>query len=181
MTTAATTKINYSDDNNNIAENTVGRSAVHEDDVKMNMNDQLAHIVRKFLDDDNIFDDDASFDSSDDEATIQRMKLSTKKMNSKPRSVVPVHVAAAAAPNVGNKRNENCADSGNHATIGHIHINKYNARWEEMYQRLVAYKKEHKNTRVPQTYNVDPKLGTWVHNQRNAYRDKGRRRNAKVS
>ena len=43
------------------------------------------------------------------------------------------------------------------------------ATWEEIYQQLVAYKKEHKNTKVPQSYKEDPKLGTWVSKQRTAY------------
>ena len=41
---------------------------------------------------------------------------------------------------------------------------KYKAAWEEMYQRLVAYKKEHKHTKVPQRYKKDPQLGSWVNN-----------------
>jgi len=49
-------------------------------------------------------------------------------------------------------------------------INK--AQWEEMYQRLVAFKKEHKHTMVPTKYKEDPKLACWVSTQRAAYRDK---------
>jgi len=46
------------------------------------------------------------------------------------------------------------------------------ATWEEMYRRLVAYKMEHKDTRVPQSYKKDPKLGNWVHKQRETHRNK---------
>jgi len=46
------------------------------------------------------------------------------------------------------------------------------APWEEMYQRLVAYKKEYKHSNVPQRYKGEQQLGTWVSNQRNAYRKK---------
>jgi len=49
---------------------------------------------------------------------------------------------------------------------------KNDAKWMEMYQRLVAYKKEHKDTRVHKGYNKDPKLGSWVSSQRTLYRDK---------
>ena len=44
--------------------------------------------------------------------------------------------------------------------------------WEEMYQRLVAYKIKHNgDTKVPQKYQQDPQLGEWVFNQRRAYRN----------
>ena len=46
------------------------------------------------------------------------------------------------------------------------------ATWEEMYERLVTYRKEHKDTWVPTKYEKDPKLGTWVRTQRKAYREK---------
>ena len=46
------------------------------------------------------------------------------------------------------------------------------APWEEVYQRLVAYKKEHKHTNVPQLYKEDQKLGYWVNNQRIVYKKK---------
>ena len=42
----------------------------------------------------------------------------------------------------------------------------YTATWEAMYQRLVVYKKEHMNTKVPQHYNKGPQLGMWVGSQR---------------
>ena len=49
---------------------------------------------------------------------------------------------------------------------------KNKAPWEEMYQRLVAYKKEHMHTRVPKKYKEDLNLGGWVHNQHKAYKKK---------
>jgi hypothetical protein len=54
---------------------------------------------------------------------------------------------------------------------------EWNARadgWKEMYQRLVAYKKEFNTTQVPQSDKKDPKLARWVHNQRRSCKDKDR-------
>ena len=49
--------------------------------------------------------------------------------------------------------------------------NKYSRNWNEMYQRLVEYKKDHRgDTRVPHRYKQDPTLGRWVTNQRGKYR-----------
>jgi hypothetical protein len=45
-------------------------------------------------------------------------------------------------------------------------------KWNEMYQKLVAYKKEHKSTNVPRGYARDPKLGNWVHVQHPLYKSK---------
>jgi hypothetical protein len=44
--------------------------------------------------------------------------------------------------------------------------------WDEMFQKLVAYKKQHKSTNVPERYAEDPKLGNWVHHQRVIYSNK---------
>ena len=45
--------------------------------------------------------------------------------------------------------------------------------WNTMYQRLVAYKHKHNgDTNVPQAYNHDPQLGSWVGKQRLAYKKK---------
>eukprot|EP00536_Pseudo-nitzschia_multiseries_P019629 jgi/Psemu1/233029/e_gw1.5900.4.1 len=44
--------------------------------------------------------------------------------------------------------------------------NALEEKWETMYQRLVAYKKKHNNTNVPQRYKEDPQLGLWVSTQR---------------
>ena len=42
---------------------------------------------------------------------------------------------------------------------------------EALYERLVAYKKEHNDMNVPCLYKEDPLLGTWVANERKAYRN----------
>ena len=39
-----------------------------------------------------------------------------------------------------------------------------------MYERLVAYRKEHGDTKVPYTYHEDPQLGKWVSVQRGVYK-----------
>jgi hypothetical protein len=44
--------------------------------------------------------------------------------------------------------------------------------WNEMLQKLVSYKKKHRSTTVPRSYQEDPKLGLWVHNQRRCYKTK---------
>jgi len=38
-----------------------------------------------------------------------------------------------------------------------------------MYQRLVAFRKEHNSTLVPQEYDEDPELGLWTITQRDMY------------
>lgn len=40
------------------------------------------------------------------------------------------------------------------------------SQWEEMYQRLVEYKRLHGTTLVPQRYEADRSLGRWVNKQR---------------
>jgi hypothetical protein len=40
------------------------------------------------------------------------------------------------------------------------------SQWQEMYQRLVEYKKLHGTTLVPQRYEADRSLGRWVNKQR---------------
>jgi len=44
------------------------------------------------------------------------------------------------------------------------------APWEDMFQRLIAYKTLHRDCKVPQQYNEDLQLGAWVNNQRSAYK-----------
>ena len=39
-----------------------------------------------------------------------------------------------------------------------------------MFQKLVAYKEQHKNTMVPCRYDKNPKLGRWVAAQRRIYK-----------
>jgi len=43
------------------------------------------------------------------------------------------------------------------------------ARWADMYERVVAYKNKYKSTCVPRSYEADPQLATWVHKQRTDY------------
>jgi hypothetical protein len=44
-----------------------------------------------------------------------------------------------------------------------------NKKWNEMFQRLISYKKQHNSTIVPQYYAADPELGNWVKWQRHNY------------
>ena len=37
--------------------------------------------------------------------------------------------------------------------------------WEQMFAKLVAYKKEHGDCKVPKTWYPDPSLGGWVSSQ----------------
>jgi len=62
------------------------------------------------------------------------------------------------------------ANNNNNLTIRSAEGNKYDRKWEKMYQRLVAYKKEHNDTNVTRKYKEDPQLGSWVHTQRIAYK-----------
>ena len=92
-------------------------------------------------------------------------------INSKPRAdgTAPT-VYCAPTRSIGVKRNGNCVNSGNAATIRKVvSTGKYVAVWEEMYQRLVVYKQEHNSTRISMKHKVDPKFGNWVSNQRKAY------------
>jgi len=63
-------------------------------------------------------------------------------------------------------------DNNARTTIRRINTNKHDAKWEKMYQILLAYKKEHKNTNVSRGYKKDPQLGRWVDKQRIYYRSK---------
>ncbi|OEU08635.1 hypothetical protein FRACYDRAFT_161115, partial [Fragilariopsis cylindrus CCMP1102] len=38
----------------------------------------------------------------------------------------------------------------------------HDKQWMEMYNRLVAYKKQYKHTNVPLNYPADPQLGRWI-------------------
>jgi hypothetical protein len=49
--------------------------------------------------------------------------------------------------------------------------NRFNARWEEMFRRLVAYKKIYGDANVPRVYEKDPQLAQWVLNQKDAFRE----------
>ncbi|OEU06154.1 hypothetical protein FRACYDRAFT_202231, partial [Fragilariopsis cylindrus CCMP1102] len=43
---------------------------------------------------------------------------------------------------------------------------KQNNQWDEMFRRLVSYRKLHNSTVVPRDYTADPELGNWVRTQR---------------
>ena len=45
-----------------------------------------------------------------------------------------------------------------------------NGKWISMFQNLIEYKRQHKNTTVTQKYDEDPKLGLWVSCQRMKYK-----------
>ena len=47
-----------------------------------------------------------------------------------------------------------------------------NTQWMKMYQRLIAYKKQHKTTSVPRHYKDDQQLAIWVKCQRADYKNK---------
>ena len=49
--------------------------------------------------------------------------------------------------------------------------NRFNARWEEMFRRLVAYKRTFGDSNVPRVYEKDPQLAQWVLNQKDAFRE----------
>jgi hypothetical protein len=42
----------------------------------------------------------------------------------------------------------------------------HNKKWNDMFHRLISYKKQYNSTSVPRRYTSDPKLGSWVNNQR---------------
>ena len=46
-----------------------------------------------------------------------------------------------------------------------------NEKWMSVFQRLVEYKKQHRNTTVPRRYDEDPKLGRWIKTQRQNYKN----------
>jgi len=76
--------------------------------------------------------------------------------------------AATATAGIGNLSN---ASSTNDSVINVPSSRKrkkyLKLDWMEMYQRLLAYKKEHDDsTKVPRTYEKVPKLGSWVAEQR---------------
>jgi len=111
----------------------------NNNNIAEHTNEQVDHILRLFLD----------YDDDDSTATA---------------------TATATARSVGDESNESPSVSGdNSATIRSLKGNTYDRKWEEMYQRLVAYKKEHNDTRVPSRYQTDRRLGNWVNNQRRAY------------
>jgi len=118
-----------------------------------------------------------SFNSIDNEKNSERTKLATKKkkqtINSKRQyEVTTTTPTLTPIRSIDEESNENCSDSGkNNATIRRISRKKNNAKWMEMYQRLVGYKQEHNDTRVPARYEKDPQLGDWIRTQRKAYKE----------
>ena len=48
-----------------------------------------------------------------------------------------------------------------------------NVKWDDMFQKLVAYKKAYKHTLVPNQLKEDPKFGRWVSAQRQNFRMNG--------
>jgi hypothetical protein len=55
-----------------------------------------------------------------------------------------------------------------------IHADYVRDDWEFMYRRLLAYKKKHGNTSVPQGFDADPPLANWVRTQRSCCEEKSR-------
>lgn len=172
------TKIHYIDNgSDSTAENIV------QSESSSTMNEQVGHFLKNILDcdhdddrttidkidnSDGLINNDVSFDSSgDDEAIIERIKLATKKkkqMNEKRHSEATA-TSTAARSSIDIETNNNCSP------IRRIRkMDKQNARWMGMYQRLVAFKKEHKHTGVPRHYTECPQLGTWVNEQRFSYK-----------
>jgi hypothetical protein len=84
-------------------------------------------------------------------------------------------------PKLGNWVVVNQRKHNNHTTLSVERINRLesigffwnplDAQWMEMDQKLVAYKKQHRSTYVPQYYMKDPQLGKWVYLQRYIYRE----------
>ncbi|CAJ1961345.1 unnamed protein product [Cylindrotheca closterium] len=48
-------------------------------------------------------------------------------------------------------------------------LSKHDEKWNNMFDKLVEYKKANNHTLVPQCYHDDPRLGRWVHYQRVEY------------
>jgi hypothetical protein len=74
----------------------------------------------------------------------------------------------------GNKDNDDDFENNNNTKRIHSKKGKYtrlqNEIWHEMFQRLIAYKKQHDSTNVSSSYKADKKLASWVHSQRICYR-----------
>ena len=60
-------------------------------------------------------------------------------------------------------------DRINHLELIDFVWDSHDAKWMEMYSKLVEYKKQNKSTVVPKFYTEDPSLGLWVCNQRVVY------------
>jgi hypothetical protein len=49
---------------------------------------------------------------------------------------------------------------------------KFERKWNDMFDRLKRFRKQHGHTRVPQKYAENPQLGTWITNQQGAHRNR---------
>ena len=47
--------------------------------------------------------------------------------------------------------------------------NNNNKKWDEWYEQLLQYKDENGDCNVPRSYNKNPRLGTWVNEQRRLF------------
>ena len=57
-------------------------------------------------------------------------------------------------------------NSSTHTVANTKCTKKQNNQWDEMFRRLVSYRKLHNSTVVPRDYIADPELGNWVRTQR---------------
>lgn len=53
------------------------------------------------------------------------------------------------------------AEHENNASKAHQPGKKLQAKWDEMFERLLEYKAEHGHCLVPNRYAKDPQLGSW--------------------
>ena len=56
--------------------------------------------------------------------------------------------------------------NGSSSSRQRLSRNSYDDQWDQMFQRLAAFKQLHGHALVPKRYQEDPKLGTWVDTQR---------------
>lgn len=85
------------------------------------------------------------------------------------RQVAPI-TGSTSSPNAAATGAAKKAKAASTNAVGHPHQRftpDQQARWDEMYQRLLDYKEQHGNTKVPESYE-DTKLANWVGNQRRA-------------
>lgn len=64
------------------------------------------------------------------------------------------------------KKGELTVDRAKKLEIIGLVLDPHATQWEEMYQELVEYKEEYENCDVPAKYLNNPRLGTWVRNQK---------------
>ena len=79
------------------------------------------------------------------------------------------------------KREYRRLETGEHSTLSRDRLEKLHAlsftfsrsrkeAWEEKYNELVEFYREHGHSNVPENYEANPSLGSWCANQRTAYR-----------